>query len=180
MTFLPILFVCFYVFLPPPRLPLLSFLSGQTVGPVAESLSCCLFKISGEARGGNGETVRHTDGAPASIFLHIFFFLVLLPLQDIQLKNHSPPQSSIHPSAGDPDRSPTLNRLTRSRSPRPSLTRPSPARPFPLTPSINSPPTRYQSRSLAALIWYSVSGKSSFPSFSSSLSSSSFPPPTIL
>lgn len=66
---------CLFVFLffLPPRLPLLSFLSGQTVGPVAESLSCCLFKISGEARGGNGETVRHTDGAPASIFLHIFF-----------------------------------------------------------------------------------------------------------
>lgn len=69
------------------------FVVGTNCRPVAESLSCCLLKISGKARGGERkrETDRHREGALLKFF---FFFLTA----GHPAEKHSLPQSLIRPS----------------------------------------------------------------------------------
>ena len=52
---------------------------GTNCRPVAESLSCCLLKISGKA-GGGGERKRETDRYTEGALLRFFFFFCLLLL----------------------------------------------------------------------------------------------------
>lgn len=70
---------------------------GTNCRPVAESLSCCLLKISGKARGGGKrERGRQTDTQREHRFFFFFFFCVLTPGHPAE--THSPPQSSTRPS----------------------------------------------------------------------------------